>query len=180
MTADRRIVQVTTYGHGIRHSTIWGRWLIHEKPLDGLPGQWSVGLRARPQAVVLVHRGDSENDGLRIDVLTCSAEAVARGWPASLWPSEFESPIAVSAKTPTPSFEPTRASEPLPPLREIDDDRGADAVAIVRHKGVASVSMLQREMSIGHARAARLIDLMERAGIVGAVGPGQLREVLRR
>ena len=61
---------------------------------------------------------------------------------------------------------------------DIDDERYEEAVDIVQRAGQASVSMLQRKMTIGFARAGRLIDLMEREGVVGpSQGPGKMREV---
>ena len=61
---------------------------------------------------------------------------------------------------------------------EIDDARYDEALEIVRRAGQASVSMLQRKMTIGFARAGRLIDLMEQQGAIGpSVGPGKMREV---
>src|SRR4029077_4910888 len=61
---------------------------------------------------------------------------------------------------------------------EIEDDRYAEAVAIVTRAGQASVSMLQRKMTIGFARAGRLIDIMEQEGVIGpSVGPGKMRQV---
>ena len=61
---------------------------------------------------------------------------------------------------------------------DIDDDRYDEALEIVRRAGQASVSMLQRKMTIGFARAGRLIDIMERNGAIGpSVGPGKMREV---
>jgi S-DNA-T family DNA segregation ATPase FtsK/SpoIIIE len=54
-----------------------------------------------------------------------------------------------------------------------------DAVDLVRREGRASTSMLQRHMRIGYSRAARIIDAMEEAGIIGlARGRTQVREVL--
>ena len=59
-----------------------------------------------------------------------------------------------------------------------DDDRYPEAVEIVTHEGKASVSMLQRKMTIGFARAGRLVDQMEKNGVVGPDrGPGKFREV---
>ncbi len=53
------------------------------------------------------------------------------------------------------------------------------AVAVVREQGKASVSLLQRRLRIGYARAARLIDEMEEQGIIGAdEGSGRARPVL--
>jgi S-DNA-T family DNA segregation ATPase FtsK/SpoIIIE len=61
---------------------------------------------------------------------------------------------------------------------EIEDDRYEEAVDIVRRAGQASVSMLQRKMTIGFARAGRLVDLMEQEGVIGpSVGPGKMRQV---
>ena len=61
---------------------------------------------------------------------------------------------------------------------EIDDDRYEEAVEIVIRAGQASVSMLQRKMTIGFARAGRLIDVMEQNGVIGpSQGPGKMREV---
>jgi S-DNA-T family DNA segregation ATPase FtsK/SpoIIIE len=61
---------------------------------------------------------------------------------------------------------------------EIEDDRYGEAVDIVTRAGQASVSMLQRKMTIGFARAGRLIDIMEQEGVVGpSVGPGKMRQV---
>ena len=54
-----------------------------------------------------------------------------------------------------------------------------DAIDIIRREGRASVSMLQRRMRIGYTRAARLMDVMEERGIVGAPeGNTQVRQVL--
>src|SRR5437899_3644245 len=61
---------------------------------------------------------------------------------------------------------------------EIDDDRYEEAVEIVQRAGQASVSMLQRKMTIGFARAGRLIGIMQQNCVLGpSRGPGTLREV---
>ena len=61
---------------------------------------------------------------------------------------------------------------------DIEDERYEEAVDIVRRAGQASVSMLQRKMTVGFARAGRLIDIMEQEGVVGpSVGPGKMRQV---
>jgi S-DNA-T family DNA segregation ATPase FtsK/SpoIIIE len=44
--------------------------------------------------------------------------------------------------------------------------------------GQASVSVLQRRLSLGYARAGKLIDLMERAGLVGPYVGSKAREIL--
>ena len=55
-----------------------------------------------------------------------------------------------------------------------------DAVRLVVEFGKASTSLLQRRLRIGYGRAAHLIDLMERDGIVGAADGPRPREVLKR
>jgi len=53
------------------------------------------------------------------------------------------------------------------------------AIAIVRKEGKASASLLQRRLRIGYTRAARLVDAMEDAEIVGSPHPGSgVRPVL--
>jgi DNA segregation ATPase FtsK/SpoIIIE-like protein len=61
----------------------------------------------------------------------------------------------------------------------IDRDAVAKAIEVVRDQGRASVSLLQRRLRIGYARAARLIDEMEEQGIIGPdEGGGRARPVL--
>jgi DNA segregation ATPase FtsK/SpoIIIE, S-DNA-T family len=55
-----------------------------------------------------------------------------------------------------------------------------DAVRLVIEFGKASTSLLQRRLRVGYGRAAHLIDLMERDGIVGAADGPKPREVLKR
>ncbi|ACA59351.1 FtsK/SpoIIIE family DNA translocase [Candidatus Desulforudis audaxviator] len=52
------------------------------------------------------------------------------------------------------------------------------AVEIIVRTGHASISLLQRRMHIGYARAARLIDAMEKKGIVGGFEGSKPRAVL--
>jgi S-DNA-T family DNA segregation ATPase FtsK/SpoIIIE len=54
-----------------------------------------------------------------------------------------------------------------------------DAVRLVFEFGKASTSLLQRRLRIGYGRAAHLIDLMERDGLVGAADGSRPRELLK-
>jgi len=61
---------------------------------------------------------------------------------------------------------------------EITDDLYERAVRIVVSTGIASISMLQRKLKVGHSRASRLIDMMEADGIVGPFEGSKPREIL--
>ena len=63
-------------------------------------------------------------------------------------------------------------------IAEEYDSRLPEAVEIVVEMGQASVSMLQRRMRVGYARAGRLIDEMERRGIVSEADGAKPRAVL--
>ena len=63
---------------------------------------------------------------------------------------------------------------------EVDDELYQDAVRVVCEMGRASTSTLQRRLRIGYGRAARLIDLMEKDGIVGPPDGSKPREVLKK
>jgi S-DNA-T family DNA segregation ATPase FtsK/SpoIIIE len=58
------------------------------------------------------------------------------------------------------------------------DELFDEAARMVIRQGQASVSILQRRLKIGYARAGRLIDQLERAGIVGPFDGSKAREVL--
>jgi S-DNA-T family DNA segregation ATPase FtsK/SpoIIIE len=60
----------------------------------------------------------------------------------------------------------------------IDDDLLPDAIDLVINEGQASISFLQRKLKIGYSRAGRLIDEMERRGIVGKSEGSKPRKVL--
>ncbi|MCB5228499.1 MAG: DNA translocase FtsK [Candidatus Cloacimonetes bacterium] len=61
---------------------------------------------------------------------------------------------------------------------DYDDELFPEAAAVVVRANMASVSMLQRHFKIGYARAGRLIDLLERAHIVGPHLGSKSRDVL--
>jgi len=58
------------------------------------------------------------------------------------------------------------------------DDLLADAALLVIETGSASVSMLQRRLRVGYTRAGRLIDMLERRGIVGPWEGSKPRQIL--
>jgi S-DNA-T family DNA segregation ATPase FtsK/SpoIIIE len=62
---------------------------------------------------------------------------------------------------------------------EENDPMFDDAVRLVFEFGRASTSLLQRRLRIGYGRAAHLIDLMERDGLVGPADGSRPRELLK-
>ncbi len=58
------------------------------------------------------------------------------------------------------------------------DELYGKAVELARQHSRISTSLLQRRLRVGYARAARLVDMMEEAGIVGPSEGGKSREVL--
>jgi DNA segregation ATPase FtsK/SpoIIIE, S-DNA-T family len=58
------------------------------------------------------------------------------------------------------------------------DDLLPDAIATVVQLGSASTSMLQRRLRVGYTRAGRLIDMMERRGVISGYEGSKARQVL--
>jgi S-DNA-T family DNA segregation ATPase FtsK/SpoIIIE len=77
-----------------------------------------------------------------------------------------------------------------PPAEEAEaeaEDAGADqdpmydeALRVVLEMGKASTSTLQRRLRLGYGRAARILDMMHRDGIIGPPDGSKPREVLKR
>jgi S-DNA-T family DNA segregation ATPase FtsK/SpoIIIE len=61
-----------------------------------------------------------------------------------------------------------------------EDPMYQDAVRIVLEMGKASTSTLQRRLRLGYGRAARILDMMQREGIIGPPDGSRPREVLKR
>ena len=75
-------------------------------------------------------------------------------------------------KTPT-------AADPDPSDEELEGDEMLPAaVDVILETGQASVSMLQRRLKLGYARAARIVDEMEEKGIVGPFQGSKPRSIL--
>jgi S-DNA-T family DNA segregation ATPase FtsK/SpoIIIE len=65
------------------------------------------------------------------------------------------------------------------PNEDENDPMFDDAVRLVFEFGKASTSLLQRRLRVGYGRAAHLIDLMERDGLVGPADGSRPRELLK-
>lgn len=60
------------------------------------------------------------------------------------------------------------------------DEKYEEAVRLVLNTGQASISMVQRRLRVGYNRAARMIERMEREGLVGPADGSRPREILRK
>ncbi|MBU1707210.1 DNA translocase FtsK [bacterium] len=103
---------------------------------------------------------------------------------ALLTRQEIDRLIAHIRKQPTPQ---AKLTLPLEPDSEgvqmgiLNGDRDPfflEAAKIVVRTGQGSVSILQRRLKVGYSRAARLIDQLEQAGIVGPFDGSKARAVL--
>lgn len=74
------------------------------------------------------------------------------------------------------------AASPASPAAQPDSEEGDEllpaAVDVIMELGMASVSMLQRRLKLGYARAARIVDEMEERGIVGPFEGSKPRQLL--
>ena len=74
---------------------------------------------------------------------------------------------------------PASVSDPDPTDEELEGDEMLPAaVDVMLETGQASVSMLQRRLKLGYARAARIVDEMEEKGIVGPFQGSKPRAIL--
>jgi len=78
-----------------------------------------------------------------------------------------------------PSEEEAGGKEGEPPSNE-QDPMYEEAVRLVLQMGKASTSTLQRHLRLGYGRAARILDMMQRDGIIGPPDGSKPREVLKR
>lgn len=70
-------------------------------------------------------------------------------------------------------------------LKNVEDSRSDDelygeAFDVVQDIKAASTSLIQRSLGIGYSRAAKLIDMLEKNGVVGPARGSKPREILIR
>ena len=85
-------------------------------------------------------------------------------------------------KTAAPVYDPTILEEGqetrVGTLDEERDEMFFDAVRVVVSEGKCSITLIQRRLQLGYARAARIVDMMEREGVVSPGEGSKPREVL--
>jgi S-DNA-T family DNA segregation ATPase FtsK/SpoIIIE len=75
---------------------------------------------------------------------------------------------------------PPDAEEGAEEFEGTEDPMYQEAVRVVLEMGKASTSTLQRRLRLGYGRAARILDMMQREGIIGPPDGSRPREVLKR
>jgi S-DNA-T family DNA segregation ATPase FtsK/SpoIIIE len=74
----------------------------------------------------------------------------------------------------------TEGAGEIEPGSDEQDPQYEEAVRLVLQMGKASTSTLQRHLRLGYGRAARILDMMQRDGIIGPPDGSKPREVLKR
>jgi len=97
---------------------------------------------------------------------------VVEFWKAQATPEYDQSFLVAPSEDEEPEGEEVAAGE--------QDPLYDDAVRIVLEMGKASTSTLQRRLRLGYGRAARILDMMQRDGIIGPPDGSKPREVLKR
>ncbi len=94
---------------------------------------------------------------------------------------EAEYDVSVQAQIEKAAAEKTKGGDPVPGGEETHSDYDellSQAVDVVLDARQCSVSMLQRRLKLGYARAARIVDQMEEIGVVGPHEGSKPRQAL--
>ena len=97
----------------------------------------------------------------------------------SFWKQQSEANYQTDYLAPPPREDETDEEEEAE-FEGREDPLYEDAVRVVLEMGKASTSTLQRRLRLGYGRAARLLDAMEKEGIIGPLDGSRPREVLKR
>ena len=113
-------------------------------------------------------------------VTDTEVEAVA-GYVKDNYTAEYSQQVLdeIEKKAQQTGKKPGSVSDPDPTDEELEGDEMLPAaVDVILETGQASVSMLQRRLKLGYARAARIVDEMEEKGIVGPFQGSKPRAIL--
>jgi len=97
---------------------------------------------------------------------------VVEFWKAQAQP-EYDQTFLIAPPSDEEDAEPEEIDGPEDPLYQ-------EAVKVVCEMGKASTSTLQRRLRLGYGRAARILDMMQRDGIIGPPDGSRPRDVLKR
>jgi hypothetical protein len=99
------------------------------------------------------------------------ASEIAGGTPALL----SGEPPSAEVTPPTPRELPLGISEPV----DEEEQMIARCIAVIRAENKASVRLLQKHLKLGYTRATRIMDTLEKRGIVGPTKGQEPRDILK-
>ncbi|UOF89411.1 DNA translocase FtsK [Fodinisporobacter ferrooxydans] len=147
-----------------------------------IPSRIAFAVSSQADSRTILDGGGAEKLLGRGDMLYLPAGASkpVRVQGAFLSDQEVEQVVHFVKQQQPPSYtvDLTSPAEDVQKKQESVDDLFYDAVRLVVESQQASVSMLQRRLKVGYARAARLVDQMEERGIVGPFEGSKPRDVL--
>ena len=121
----------------------------------------------------MLFRGPGTSKLQRIQGAFVSEEEIARitdFWSAQGEP-EFEQELLAEVT-------PTKEDAPEGDFDPDQDDLLDEAIQLVVETETASVSMIQRRLRVGYTRAGRLVDMLERRGVISGYEGSKPRQVL--
>ena len=145
-----------------------------------IPSRISFAVSSQIDSRTILDTGGAEKLLGRGDMLfsPIGASKPLRVQGAYLSDKEVENLVTYLKQQSSPVFEQEVVAEVDIVEQALEDELLPKAVEIFIESGQASISMLQRRLRIGYARAARLIDMMEQKGIVGQFEGSKPRAVL--
>ncbi len=146
------------------------------------PARVSFAVASSVDSRVILDTSGAESLLGRGDMLFLNPEVGAPQRAQGAWVTDAEVDKLVAYWQKAAGGQPAEAA-PWEELIELEGDKSDtmldQAIQLVRRTQRASASLLQRRLRIGYPRAARLLDELEAAGVVGpSVGSGKDREVL--
>ena len=149
-----------------------------------VPGRIAFAVASQTDSRTILDQAGAEKLLGRGDMLFTSADVSKpkRLQGAYISTDEVEAIVKHLKKQGTPDY--NMAVTEITKAGTVFDDSGdqdamlEEAIQVVMESGKASTSYLQRRLRLGYARAARIIDMMEEAGVVGPGQGAKPREIL--
>jgi DNA segregation ATPase FtsK/SpoIIIE, S-DNA-T family len=151
------------------------------------PARISFQLRSKPDSMTILGTPGAEALLGRGDMLILppTSSHLTRIHGAYVSESEIHQVVDYLRAQAKPVYDenilrPREDESDLPEEEEFTDELYEQAMRLVSEMRQVSISMLQRRMRIGYQRSARMIERMEREGLVGPADGAKPREVLMR
>ena len=149
-----------------------------------IPGRIAFAVASQTDSRTILDQSGAEKLLGRGDMLFTSAEVSKpkRLQGAFVSTEEVEAVVSYLRRKESPNYnmaitEITKSGTVFDELGD-QDEMLDEAIQVVLESGKASTSFLQRKLRLGYARAARMIDMMEEAGVVGPGSGAKPREIL--